>query len=228
MNPVAPENAQTLVADAFFPIECKITHIPIKRTFDILFSLLVLIIGIPLFLLITLGIRFSSRGPIIYSHERMGRGGKKFRCYKFRSMYLDADERLKKLLKKEPSIAEEWKNNQKIKKDPRITLLGHFLRKTSLDELPQFWNVLRGDLSVVGPRPVIESEIKQFFGHKAHKILSVRPGITGLWQTSGRNNLTYNTRIKLDEYYVDHRSFNLDMKLIAKTIPIVLLTKGAY
>ncbi|MCE2982056.1 MAG: sugar transferase [Parachlamydia sp.] len=207
----------------------QIKHIPIKRTFDIIFSLLCLILGLPLFILIALLIFCTSPGKVFFAHERIGRGGKPFRCYKFRSMYPDADKRLKDILDNDPLIRKEWEASYKLKKDPRIIPIGALLRKTSLDELPQFWNVLKGDLSIVGPRPVIKAEVEQHFGVKAYKILSIRPGLTGLWQVSGRSDIaSYQKRVELDEYYVDHRSLSLDLKLIAKTVPAMLFSKGAY
>jgi undecaprenyl-phosphate galactose phosphotransferase len=206
----------------------EIKHKPLKRTFDIVFSLIVLLFGLPCFLLIAICVKFSSRGPVFYAHERIGRGGKPFACYKFRSMYKDADERLKELLDLHPELRKEWESTHKLKKDPRITPIGLFLRKSSLDELPQFWNVLKGDLSVVGPRPVIKQEIEKYFGKKALVILSVRPGLTGIWQVSGRNNTAYSHRIQLDEMYVNRQSLLLDLKLIAKTIPAMIFSRGAY
>ncbi len=205
-----------------------IKHRPIKRLFDIVFSSLALLLLAPLFLSIALAIRLSSKGDAIYSHARIGRGGKPFKCYKFRTMHPDADQRLQELLNKDSALREEWQNTRKLKRDPRITPIGAFLRKTSLDELPQFWNVLKGDLSVVGPRPVVEEEVIQYLGIKAVKILSMRPGITCIWQVSGRNDTSYHRRIELDEKYVDNHSMLLDMKLIAKTIPSMISSKGAY
>jgi len=211
------------------PLDCKIKHIPIKRIFDIFFSLIFLTISSPIFLLISLLIFIKSPGKIIYFHERIGRGGKPFRCYKFRTMYKNADQRLKEILETHPHLREEWEKNYKLKKDPRITPFGAFLRKTSLDELPQFWNVLKGDLSVVGPRPVVKDEMARYYRFKAYKILSVRPGLTGIWQVSGRSDVhSYEKRILMDEHYVDNHSFSLDMKLIGKTIPAILFSKGAY
>lgn len=207
----------------------KIRHIPVKRCFDLLFSFLCLIIGFPLFLLIAALIFVTSPGKVIYSHERIGRGGKPFRCFKFRSMYPNADQRLKQVLQDNPDLKKEWGATFKLKKDPRVTPFGLFLRKTSLDELPQFWNVFKGDLSVVGPRPVVKEEIEKFYCVKAYKILSIRPGLTGPWQVSGRSDLnSYQKRIALDEFYIDNQSFLLDLKLIAKTIPAMLSSKGAY
>ncbi len=206
----------------------KVKHIPSKRIFDLSFSLLVLTLGSPIFLAIALAVFCCSPGKVIYSHKRIGRGGKPFRCYKFRSMYPNADQRLKTLLAADPVLKKEWEEKYKLTNDPRVTPLGKFLRKTSLDELPQFWNVLKGDLSIVGPRPVVEEEISKYFGQKAEKILSVRPGLTGLWQVFGRSDTSYGTRIMLDEKYVDTHSFKLDCLLILKTIPAMLSNRGAY
>lgn len=205
-----------------------IRHKPIKRTFDIIFSLLALILGLPLFFLIGIAVKLSSPGPIFYRHERIGRGGKPFSCYKFRTMYKDADQRLHELLTQQPHLQREWDDTHKLKNDPRVTPLGIFLRKSSLDEIPQFWNILKGDLSVVGPRPVVKHEIDAHFGPKALIILSIRPGLTGIWQVSGRSDTAYSRRIQLDEMYVDTQSFLLDLKLIVKTIPAMLSSRGAY
>ena len=210
------------------PFECPVRHIPLKRFFDLCFTLCVFAFGFPIFFLIAIAIRLTSSGKIIYSHERIGRGGKPFRCYKFRTMYRDADRRLNKVLGSNPALRKEWELRRKLKKDPRVTPIGHFLRKTSLDELPQFWNVLRGDLSLVGPRPVVRSELETYYGVKAKRILSIRPGLTGLWQVSGRNDTTYLTRILLDEKYIEKQTFLLDLRLILKTIPTMLFSKGAY
>ncbi len=214
--------------DLEFPLNCNIKHIPIKRIFDIFFSISVLILGFPVFFLIALLIRLTSRGRIIYSHERLGRGGKPFRCYKFRTMRKDADAKLKAILESDHALREEWARTRKLKCDPRVTWIGHFLRKTSLDEIPQFWNVLKGDLSVVGPRPVVKAELDKYYGIKREKILAMRPGLTCLWQVSGRSDVSYEKRVKLDEDYIDNQSFWLDLKLIAQTIPAMLFTKGAY
>lgn len=208
--------------------EEEIRHLPLKRTFDLLFSLFALLITFPLFMTIAILIRLQSAGPIIYAHERIGRGGKMFKCFKFRSMYADADLRLRELLKNDAALAEEWEKHHKLKNDPRITPIGAFLRKSSLDELPQFLNVLKGDLSVVGPRPVVQAEIQKYFKEKAPKILSVRPGITGLWQVSGRSNTSYEHRIALDEHYVENHNFLFDILLVLKTIPALLSRRGAY
>jgi exopolysaccharide production protein ExoY len=227
VNNLSSQQVPLLSLQASFDYQIK--HIPVKRGFDILFSLLCLVIGAPIFLLIALAIFLTSRGKVIYAHQRIGRGGKSFRCYKFRTMYANAEQKLKDLLATHPHLREEWERTYKLKKDPRVTPIGSFLRKTSLDELPQFWNVLKGDLSIVGPRPVVQEEVDKYFGVKAYKILSIRPGLTGPWQVSGRSDIgCYQKRIQLDEHYVDNHSFLLDLKLIAKTIPAMISSKGAY
>lgn len=212
----------------FLSLNCKIRHIFFKRIFDFCFSLLVLLFSFPLFIIIGIIIRCTSNGPIFYFQERIGRGGVPFKCYKFRTMHPDAEDRLQLILASDPQKKDEWQNNHKLKNDPRITSIGKFLRKTSLDEFPQFWNVIRGDLSVVGPRPVVHEEIVYHYGPKAYKILSIRPGLTGIWQVSGRGTTGYTKRILLDEHYVDTRSFILDIKIILKTIPSMITAKGAY
>jgi exopolysaccharide production protein ExoY len=205
-----------------------IKHRPFKRLFDIIFSAFVLIFGAPLFLIIAVGIKLQSKGQVFYTHERIGRGGKPFRCYKFRTMYMDSEARHHALLEKDPLLKDEWERTRKLRNDPRVTPWGLFLRKSSLDELPQFWNVLKGDLSVVGPRPVVYEEIVKYFGSKASKILSFRPGITCIWQVSGRSDIDYSKRIELDEKYVDNYSIFLDLLLIVKTVPSMIFSRGAY
>jgi len=200
----------------------------LKRLFDIVFSLSALFFLLPLLALIALLIKISSPGPCLYPSARVGRFSRKFTCWKFRTMFEDADLQLASLLQKNRTLNQEWKRFYKLKKDPRITPLGKWLRKYSLDELPQFYNVLRGDLSVVGPRPLTENEVRLYLKSKASKILSIRPGLTGMWQTSGRNLLTYPERIQLEEHYVDASCFSLDLFLILKTIPVMISTKGAF
>lgn len=198
----------------------------LKRLFDMAFSLGVLILLAPLYLVIALLIKFFSPGNAIFAQDRLGVRGKVFKCYKFRTMHIDAEKHLKALLNANPLLKKEWEEKQKLKNDPRIFPFGKFLRKTSLDELPQFWNVLKGDLSVVGPRPYIIDQ-KAELGSYAYKILSIRPGITGIWQTSGRSRTTFQQRIELDASYVDKKSFWFDLYLIIKTIPSMIFTKNA-
>ncbi len=200
----------------------------LKRMFDIGFSLFVLIFISPLFIILIAAVKFSSKGPVFYKSIRVGLHGKKIACIKFRTMIEGADLVLENLLEKNPSLKEEWEQNYKLKNDIRITPIGRFLRRTSLDELPQFWNVLKGDLSVVGPRPVSFREVELFLNKQGGKIFSIRPGLTGLWQTSGRSNLSYETRIELEKTYLEKQSFTFDLLLILKTIPLMIFPKGAF
>ncbi len=199
-----------------------------KRCFDIGFSLCVLIFGLPLFIVLSAAIYLSSPGPVFYYASRIGLRGRIIRCVKFRSMYQNAGYKLQEIIALNPCLKLEWEKYKKLKKDPRITPIGKFLRKSSFDELPQFWNVLIGELSVVGPRPFYLEEILEFFGGKASTILSVKPGITGLWQTSGRSRLSIKERVELEEKYVKNHSHRTDLKLILKTIPAIFFSKGAY
>ncbi len=199
-----------------------------KRFFDIIFSSLAILFFLPLCLVIAILIRASSPGPIFYASKRVGKNGCLIFCWKFRTMCINAEQELKSLLEKNSALKQEWETFFKLKNDPRVSAIGKFLRKTSLDELPQFWNVLKGDLSVVGPRPVTQEEVEKYYGKRATKILSVRPGLTGIWQTSGRNLLTFEERTNLEESYVDRQSLGLDLRIIIKTIPMIFFAKGAF
>ncbi len=200
-----------------------------KRLFDILFSLTVLIVFSPVYLVLMLLIALSSPGPIFYIQKRVGRNFKPFGCIKFRTMVHNADEVLSEIMQTSPRLRQEFQANFKLKRDPRITWIGKFLRITSLDEFPQFLNVLKGDMSVVGPRPVITEELKQY-GKYAEKAFSIRPGITGLWQVSGRNDIPYPRRVQIDVYYVNFRSLLMDLWIIFRTIGVIIFPKdnGAY
>ncbi len=198
-----------------------------KQWIDTFLSLVILVLLAPLFIFVALLIFCISPGNVFYSQPRLGKNGLVFNCYKFRSMYLDADERLRQLLAMNVHLRNEWRVHQKLKTDPRIFPLGNLLRKFSLDELPQFFNVLMGDLSIVGPRPYMVNQ-EELLGAYREKILSIKPGITGLWQTSGRSSTTFEGRIVLDATYVDCRSSWLDFKLIIKTIPTVLFGDNAH
>lgn len=210
----------------YFPARVK--HIPTKRIFDLLFSSAALIVLMPFLLILALFVAGSTKSSPIYRHRRIGRGGRPFTCYKFRSMRRGADRQLAEILERDPLLKEEWERTRKLKRDPRVTRLGRFLRKSSLDELPQFINVLKGDLSVVGPRAVEMVEIENHFGPAAEKILTIRPGLTGLWQVSGRSNTSYRKRIRFDETYVERRSLLLDLRIVLKTIPLLFNGRGAY
>ena len=200
-----------------------------KRLFDIGFSLTVLIVFSPLYLLLISLIGLSSPGPVFYVQERVGRNFRRFGCIKFRTMVRNADEMLLELMESSPRLRHEFRSNFKLRRDPRVTWIGRLLRVTSLDEFPQFWNVLMGDMSVVGPRPVVVEELVKY-GKHADRVLSVRPGITGLWQVSGRNNIPYPKRVQVDLYYLNCRHFLMDLWIIVKTIGVVLFPKdnGAY
>ena len=207
-----------------------------KRIFDIFFSIFVLILTSPLFLAIAIAIKTTSKGPIFYKSLRVKKGFKLFHCIKFRTMYLDADTRLSEMIQTDPKIAAEWNTYLKLKNDPRVTPVGKWLRRTSLDELPQFFHVLTGQLSVVGPRPYAvmgdpknyKQEIRNYLQGDCDAILSIKPGITGLWQTSGRNHLPLSNRVHLDVVYIAKQSLLLDLILILKTIPTMIFARGAF
>lgn len=224
-----------LVMEKTQPLPLFNRNYTLKRLFDIGSTLAFMAVTSPVYLLTMLLIKCTSKGPIFYGSLRMGQHGKLFTCWKFRTMCVDAEERLQRILNQDTKLKEEWKTYFKLKNDPRLTKVGKFLRKASLDELPQLWNVLKGDLSVVGPRPIaIEhpekayDEIFSHFGNKTDKILSVKPGLTCLWATYGRNLLTFEQRILLEEQYVDTQTFLLDLSIIFKTIPILIFPKGAF
>ncbi|NIP41591.1 MAG: exopolysaccharide biosynthesis polyprenyl glycosylphosphotransferase, partial [Aliifodinibius sp.] len=198
-----------------------------KWIMDMVLSIIVLVVLFPLFVLVGLLIKLTSKGPIFYSHSRIGQGGKHFNIFKFRTMYQNADQMLEKYLEENPQYREEWETEQKIRKDPRITPIGRILRKLSIDELPQVWNVIRGEMSLVGPRPIVDEEIEKY-ADKFAVYKRVKTGITGLWQVSGRNNLPYEERVRLDEYYVRNWSIWLDVYIMARTIWVVLGRDGAY
>ena len=199
----------------------------LKFVFDWCLTLVGTIIILPVLLGIVLWIYHDSPGPIIFKHRRVGKGGKEFNCYKFRSMCADADVKLKELLEKDPEVRAEWEKDFKLKNDPRITKSGAFLRKTSLDELPQIFNVLKGEMSLVGPRPIIQDEVPRY-GKYIDDYYMVRPGITGMWQTSGRNDIDYDERVQMDTWYVRNWNIWFDIVLLWRTFSVVLNKKGAY
>lgn len=198
----------------------------IKRGMDLVATTAILLMLLPLFGLLALLVRCTSSGPVFYGHTRIGRGGRRFKAWKFRTMVPDAGKRLEEYLRDHPDARQEWAATQKLTHDPRITRVGHWLRKTSLDELPQLWNVLVGEMSLVGPRPIVDEEIEKY-GPVFHAYLQVRPGITGLWQVSGRNNTTYPQRIQLDAYYVRNWSPWLDFYIFFRTAQVVAQREGA-
>ena len=196
----------------------------IKRLFDIFLSLILFLILIPLLTIFMILIKFDSKGPFIYKHKRLGKNNKNIYVYKIRTMYNDSDKTLNKMLE-DDEIKKEYLDNFKVKNDPRITKLGKILRKYYLDELPQLINVIKGDMSLIGPRPIVEEEKKKY-GEKIDKLLSVKPGLTGYWIVNGHNITDYKKRVELELFYVDHQSIILDLKIFIKTIKIILNGKG--
>ena len=195
----------------------------IKRIFNLLCSFVVVIVLSPFFLIISLLIKVTSKGPVFFVHERVGLNGRKFKLIKFRTMVNNAEEMIASF---SPEQKKEWEENYKLKDDPRITKIGKFLRRTSLDELPQLINILKGDMSIVGPRPVVDEELN-WYGDKKDKLLSVKPGLTGWWAVNGRSNVPYPERCDLELYYVDHISFALDAIIILKTLGAIIKKDGA-
>jgi exopolysaccharide production protein ExoY len=204
----------------------KAANSPIKRGFDVLVAALALIFLAPAFLTIAVLIKLTDNGPILYRHTRVGRQGERFECLKFRTMATDAEDRLARILLDDPYAAEEWQETQKLREDPRITKVGTFLRKSSLDELPQLWNVICGDMSVIGPRPITRAELNRY-GKERRYYLLVRPGITGLWQVSGRSSTGYERRIRYDREYLEEWSWLGEFWILLMTLPAVLNTRDA-
>lgn len=202
-------------------------RLALKRGMDFVLSLLGGIVILPFLVLIALAIKVESRGPVFFRQSRIGRDGQTIHILKFRTMVRNAEEVLQQYLETNPELREEWKADQKLRNDPRITRVGAWLRRTSLDELPQLWNVLKGEMSLVGPRPIVENEIIRY-GSAFASYKRVRPGMTGLWQVSGRNDLSYKQRVHLDRFYICNWSTWLDLLILAKTLPVVLERKGAY
>lgn len=199
----------------------------LKRFVDIFLLLISAPITIPLTVVVAIIVKLTSPGPVFYGHTRIGRNGRTFKCWKFRSMVIDADKQLEKILAENPQMRAEWEKDRKFTDDPRITKIGKILRKTSIDEIPQFFNILIGEMSFIGPRPVTEPELSKY-GDKANFILSVRPGLSGMWQISGRSDTGYEERVTLDSYYIQNWSVWLDVWIIIRTIYVVLKGKGAY
>jgi Undecaprenyl-phosphate galactose phosphotransferase WbaP len=197
-----------------------------KRLFDIALASITLLTLLPLMALLALSVKVSSDGPFLFGHKRLGRGGRKFKAWKFRTMRTNGDLILAEWLKSNAAAREEWIRDHKLTNDPRVTKLGRFLRATSLDELPQLWNVIRGDMSLVGPRPIVDGEVHHY-GEDYDLYSQVQGGVTGMWQVSGRSSTTYRERVMLDSFYVTHRSIWLDLAIILRTVGVVLLRRGA-
>jgi exopolysaccharide production protein ExoY len=198
----------------------------LKRAFDFAVAALTLVFLAPALLTIAVLIKLTDPGPVLYRHTRVGRQGERFECLKFRTMATDSEERLARILLDDPYAAEEWQSNQKLRDDPRVTPIGAFLRKSSLDELPQLWNVVRGDMSIIGPRPITRAELNRY-GRERRYYLLVRPGITGLWQVSGRSSTGYDKRIRYDREYLEEWSWLGEFWILLMTVPAVLNTGDA-
>nr|WP_246680135.1 sugar transferase [Mesorhizobium sp. B2-8-9] len=193
----------------------------LKRIMDLIIAATALVLAAPIMIVVGLLIRITAGGPAIFSHDRVGFGGKPFKCYKFRSMVANSEEVLKAYLHANPRARKEWEESRKIRNDPRVTFFGRLLRKSSLDELPQLINILRGDMSCVGPRPIVQDELKRYGDHQA-EYLGTRPGLTGLWQVSGRSSMDYDNRVALDSQYVRNWSIWLDVVILLRTIVAVM------
>ena len=193
-----------------------------KRLIDLLGAATALLLLAPILAVLAVVVKLTSPGPVFFSHTRLGRGGAEFRCYKFRTMVVDAED----VLARSPELRAQFEVNFKLARDPRLTSVGAFLRRTSLDELPQFYNVLNGTMSLIGPRPIVPRE-RAKYGSCIDKLLSVKPGLGGAWQAYGRSNTSYGQRIALDMYYIDNRSLLLDLKMMLRTALVVILGQGA-
>lgn len=220
------ENIETTSLRTQSDVKTKISkkvYIKIKRVIDVILASVALILLSPLFVIIAIAIKIDSKGPVFFAHKRIGKNGKIIKLYKFRSMVINAEELIKSFT---PEQMREYKENYKLTNDPRITKVGKFLRKTSLDELPQLINIINGDLSIIGPRPVVADELEKY-GVNKDKFLSVAPGLTGYWAANGRSNTTYEQRMEMELYYIDNLSLKMDIKVFFKTILSVLKKEGA-
>lgn len=198
-----------------------------KMTFDRVVAALALLMLAPVLLAIAAWIALRDQGPVLFAHPRIGKNGRMFRCLKFRTMAVDADAILSRHLAESPAAAAEWRATQKLRDDPRVTRLGRFLRRTSLDELPQLFNILRGEMSLVGPRPIVEAEVHHY-GAAIFDYMSVRPGLTGLWQVSGRSDVGYTERVRMDQRYVRDCTLRNDLRILWRTVGVVLRREGSY
>lgn len=226
LHPVNDRSRPPAPGDLSFPNRKVLNRIVI-RIFDIVVSAFAILFFAPLMLLIALAILLFDRGPIFFGQQRIGKCARLFRCLKFRTMVVDAEARLAELLSNDPVARAEWAAEQKLQNDPRVTPLGVFLRRSSLDELPQLFNVLLGDMSLVGPRPIVIDEVRRY-GRYFGNYCTVRPGITGLWQVSGRNDIKYRRRVALDVSYIRSKDLFFNLKILYLTIPNVLLARCSY
>ncbi len=209
------------------PREFVISNLREKRFLDVLGAAVLLVFFAPVMIVIAMCVYLADPGPIFFRQKRIGLNGDLFNCYKFRTMATDAEERLEKLLESDPLARAEWARDHKLRNDPRVTRIGRWLRKSSLDELPQLLNVLRGEMSLVGPRPIVENEASRY-GRYLSYYCAVRPGLTGLWQISGRNDVSYRRRVAYDVLYVRTATIADNVRILALTVPSVLASRGSY
>jgi lipopolysaccharide/colanic/teichoic acid biosynthesis glycosyltransferase len=205
----------------------RVPSSPWTRVLDIAIILLAAPYILFFFVVVSGLIMLDSKGGPFYRQTRIGKGGRRFQAYKFRTMVLNADQVLQRYLDESPELDAEWKATHKLKRDPRVTRVGAILRKLSLDEMPQFWNIIIGDMSLIGPRPIVDEEIEKY-GKCFELYIQARPGLTGLWQVSGRSDTSYQRRVELDEYYLLNRSLKMDLMILLKTVYVVVGRKGAY
>lgn len=210
------------------PFQQTASRLAMKRGLDVLGAVIFFVLFSGIYVAVWWLVLLTTGGPAIYKHKRVGRDGKEFSCLKFRSMVVNSEEVLRELLERDAAARKEWNTTFKLRDDPRITKFGKFIRKTSLDELPQFWNVMRGDMSIVGPRPVVRQELDNYYGPYASIYCQVRPGITGPWQVGGRSDLSYPERVALDTAYVRNWTMVGDLLLVAKTVWVVFSRRGSY
>ena len=221
-------DTQQLKIDASVPDrDATALKFDFTRALDILLSLALLLFALPLMLVVAVAIKIQDGGPDVFGQDRIGQGGRAFRCWKFRSMVMDAEARLAAVLASDPAARAEWDADHKLRRDPRITPLGAFLRVTSIDELPQLLNVLAGEMSLVGPRPIVTGEVRRY-GRWFRHYCAVRPGITGLWQVSGRNDVDYRRRVAMDVLFAKKRSAAMYVRILVATAPAVLMRQGSY
>lgn len=226
MTSETTENMETTSLRTQSDVKTKISkkvYIKVKRVIDVILASIALILLSPAFAIISIAIKIDSKGPVFFAHKRIGKNGRIIKLYKFRSMVINAEELIKSFT---PEQMKEYKENYKLTNDPRITKVGKFLRKTSLDELPQLINIINGDLSIIGPRPVVADELEKY-GVNKDKFLSVTPGLTGYWAANGRSNTTYEQRMEMELYYIDNLSLKMDIKVFFKTILSVVKKEGA-
>lgn len=219
-------NVNEIMWEKRMDINKKYFYIFVKRFFDVVFSISLILLLLPIFLLVSILIFIDNPGPIVYGQERVGVGGKIFKMWKFRSMYINSDKIINKLSSEQIL---QYSTEYKIDNDPRITKIGKFIRKTSIDELPQLFNVIFNDMSLVGPRPILKEEMERYYSDTWVKLVSIKPGLTGYWQAFARNNASYQKgeRQKMELYYVDHASLSFDIKILVKTVFTVLKREGA-